>query len=284
MRRNLLQAAMPSLLPSFVGIGIGIGIALCSPAALAQRPLIGNWTAAGNDPAHSGWQKSEKVLTADNAAAKFKFLWKLKLGPEPKDGGSFNEPLLAPRLINAQGFKDIVFSGSSDTLYAVDSELGVLLWKKPFEAQSAANGPCNDVGLKMVMEPPQVINFAARRAPAPAPGAAPAPPPPPPPPPPSASARRLGVPGGGGGFALRAIYILTSDGTLHGQVLTTGADYGPPVKFLPAASNGAAGLNVIGTLGTLLTAKRTGLLKSIRPELDATVCHTDCLGGRSSGG
>jgi predicted nucleic acid-binding protein len=29
------------------------------------------------------------------------------------------------------------------------------------------------------------------------------------------------------------------------------------------------GLNVMGTLGALLTAKRTGLLKSIRPELDA---------------
>ena len=29
------------------------------------------------------------------------------------------------------------------------------------------------------------------------------------------------------------------------------------------------GLNVIGTLGMLITAKRTGLLKSIRPELDA---------------
>jgi len=31
----------------------------------------------------------------------------------------------------------------------------------------------------------------------------------------------------------------------------------------------ATGLKVIGTLGTLVTAKRTGLLKSIRPELDA---------------
>ena len=30
----------------------------------------------------------------------------------------------------------------------------------------------------------------------------------------------------------------------------------------------ANGLNVIGTLGTLVTAKRAGLLKSIRPELD----------------
>jgi uncharacterized protein len=39
---------------------------------------------------------------------------------------------------------------------------------------------------------------------------------------------------------------------------------------LPARRSAeAAGLNVIGTLGTLVTAKRVGLLKSIRPELDA---------------
>lgn len=39
---------------------------------------------------------------------------------------------------------------------------------------------------------------------------------------------------------------------------------------LPARRSAAAtGLNVIGTLGTLVTAKRAGLLKSIRPELDA---------------
>ena len=38
---------------------------------------------------------------------------------------------------------------------------------------------------------------------------------------------------------------------------------------LPARRSAeAAGLNVIGTLGTLVAAKRVGLLKSIRPELD----------------
>ena len=41
---------------------------------------------------------------------------------------------------------------------------------------------------------------------------------------------------------------------------------------LPARRSAeATGLNVIGTLGVLLTAKRAGLLKSIRPELDALV-------------
>ena len=41
---------------------------------------------------------------------------------------------------------------------------------------------------------------------------------------------------------------------------------------LPARRSAeASGLNVIGTLGTLVAAKRAGLLKSIRPELDALV-------------
>ena len=41
---------------------------------------------------------------------------------------------------------------------------------------------------------------------------------------------------------------------------------------LPARRSAeAAGLNVLGTLGTLVTAKRAGLLEAIRPELDALV-------------
>ena len=41
---------------------------------------------------------------------------------------------------------------------------------------------------------------------------------------------------------------------------------------LPARRSAqAAGLNVIGTLGMLVAAKRAGLLQSIRPELDALV-------------
>jgi hypothetical protein len=48
---------------------------------------------------------------------------------------------------------------------------------------------------------------------------------------------------------------------------------------LPARRSAeATGLKVIGTLGTLLTAKRTGLLKSIRPELDALLRTSFFLG------
>ena len=40
----------------------------------------------------------------------------------------------------------------------------------------------------------------------------------------------------------------------------------------------ATGLKVIGTLGTLVTAKRTGLLKAIRPELDGLRATSFFLG------
>ena len=42
---------------------------------------------------------------------------------------------------------------------------------------------------------------------------------------------------------MKGIYVLTPDGMLHEQVMTTGADFAPPVKFLPAANASSFGLN-----------------------------------------
>ena len=55
--------------------------------------------------------------------------------------------------------------------------------------------------------------------------------------------RRLGVAPGGGYFGLKGIYVLTPDGMLHEQVMNTGADFAPPVKFLPAANSSPYGMN-----------------------------------------
>jgi outer membrane protein assembly factor BamB len=44
---------------------------------------------------------------------------------------------------------------------------------------------------------------------------------------------------------LRGIYVLTSDGYIHEQILATGLDYAPPVKYLPAPLAGNSyGLNM----------------------------------------
>lgn len=217
------------------GAMILAGALLCSTASLAQEQK-NDWPLTGADTGQSGWQRDEYGLTQDNIATKFKFLWKIKLGQPTSAKRTFSEPLLAGRLINAQGFKDIVYWGSADTLYAVDSELGSLIWKHEYKSAAPANG-CSVSSLGLLMEPPVVINFNARRR------RAPGTPRPPEPPAAATNARRLGVPPGGGYFGLKGIYVLAPDGMLHEQVMTTGADFAPPVKFLPAANAGAYGLN-----------------------------------------
>jgi len=195
-----------------------------------------NWRLTGADAGQSGSKKGEAILTPENIAANFKLLWKLKLGDPSQEGPSFSEPLLAGRQINGQGFKDIAYWSSADTLYAVDYELGSLVWKKQFNVQSKTPPGCGASSMSILMEPPIVINFRARRRP-------PGTPRPPDPPVAKASERRLGVSPGGGYFGFKGVYVLTADGMLHEQVMTTGADFAPPVKFLPSADGNAFGLN-----------------------------------------
>ena len=221
--------------------GLSCAAAFLWSATLVAQDDKGDWSVTGADPAQSGWQKSESQLTPENAGAQAKFLWKIKLGQPSKDNRDFSEPLLAGRLINAQGFKDIVYWSSADTLYAVDSELGTLIWKKQFEKTTPVPAPgCSVSRLNSFIEPPQVINFNARRR------RDPNAPRPPRPPAAQANERRLGVAPGGGYFGLKGIYVLTADGMLHEQVMTTGADFAPPVRFLPAPNASPYGMNILG--------------------------------------
>lgn len=219
-----------------------------APVTFAQAQR-GDWSMVGNSAEQNGWQKAEKKLTPESVPSKFQFLWKIKLGTPAKARQMFNEPLLTSRLINGQGFKDFVYVTSSDTLYAVDSELGNLLWKKEYGLRSTA---CGAPSISVIIEPPPVINFNARRAPG-------APPPPPQSGPAQPSERRLGHAAGGGGFGFKGIYALTSDGILHEQVLTTGADFAPAVKFLPAAAKPSA-LNILGKTIYAATSTSCGTL------------------------
>ena len=250
---------------------------LCLPqAAYSQQPARGDWSMVGNSADQSGWQKAEKKLTVENASSKFQFLWKINLGTPAKASQTFSEPLLVSRTINAQGFKDFVYVTSSDTIYAVDSELGVLLWKKEFSIPKSACG----TSVSMIIEPPAVINFNARRAP----GA----PPPPPQPLLQPNERRLGAASGGGGFGLKPIYALTSDGMLHGQVVTTGSDYAPAIKFLPGAANASA-LNITGKTIYAATSKACGEVPSgvwavNMTTADYPVAHADMPKGAAIAG
>ncbi len=257
---------------------VGCAGLLCLPqAAFTQQAARGDWSMVGNSPEQSGWQKAEKKLTPENASSKFQFLWKISLGTPAKASQTFGEPMLVSRTINAQGFKDFVYATSSDTLYAVDSELGNLLWNKEFAIEKTA---CGAPSVNLILEPPAVINFNARRAP----GA----PPPPPQPLLEPNERRLGVPAGGGGFGLKTIYALTSDGMLHGQVVTTGADFAPAVKLLPGAASPSA-LNITGktiytSTSTACSAVPSGVWAVNMTTADYPVEHADMPKGASIAG
>ena len=212
-----------------VAVGL-LSALLTSGASRAQGPPRGFWPVADSTAAHSRWQKAETDITTKSVATNFKFLWKIKLGDASADS-SFSEPLLFPGLITGRGFKDLAFVADSHTLYAVDSELGQMVWQKDFP--SGANKACGN--LEVLAEPPQVIHFGARK-----PGA----PRPPPEAPVAPSARRVGGSAGGGYFGLKGVYVLTSDGYLHEQIMATGLDYAPAVKFLPETKGSSFALNI----------------------------------------
>jgi outer membrane protein assembly factor BamB len=211
------------------------GAFIVSGVARAQGPPRGFWPIADQGAAHDNWQKAEADISTDTVAKDFKFLWKLKLGQKPAKSSSFSEPLLYPGLITGRGFKDLALLADASTLYAVDSELGEIVWKKTF----ATPATCGNI--QIVTEPPQVIHFGAR--PAAKPGA-PAPPPRPPDEPLPRDQRRVGAAAGGGYFGLRGVYAVTSDGYIHEQIMATGLDYAPPVKFLGAQNGSSFGLNM----------------------------------------
>ena len=221
-------------LPAMVGLA---GALLATGAAHAQ----GYWPVAGANASHNNWQKAETHITSDNISKDFQFLWKLKLG-SAAGSSTFSEPLLTPGLITGKGFKDLAFVGDAHTLYAIDSELGAIVWQKDLPPQPAAGRlACAGANMQIATEAHQVIHFGGPK-PAVKRPATPAPPPSDKPVP--AADRRIGASAGGGYFGLRGVYVLTSDGYLHEQIMATGMDYAPPIKFLPAPSGSSFGLNM----------------------------------------
>jgi outer membrane protein assembly factor BamB len=223
----------------FLAMPVTLGFAaamLMSGVARAQGTPRGFWTVPDAAPAHSSWQKAETEITTETVGKDFKLLWKLKLGSGSAKASSFSEPILFPGLITGRGFKDLALWADSNTLYGVDSELGTLVWQKDFKV---AHQACGGANIQVVTEAPQVIRFGGPRPATPRPAT-----PPPPAAPLAPSERRVGAAAGGGYFGLRGVYVLTGDGYLHEQIMATGLDYAPPVKFFPTPGGSPFGLNI----------------------------------------
>jgi outer membrane protein assembly factor BamB len=200
-------------------------IGLCLPLAHAQVGRVADWLTHGGDPQRSGWQKYEPTINKDSVKG-FQLLWKLKLENEQKAMYSIFEPLIIGRLITNRGFKEMAFvAGSSDNIYAVDADLGRILWQRHFDHAADVPQTQNPTWLcpggltatPVIPPPPTFGGRGGGGAPVAAGGRGPA-----------APAGR-----GGGAFSVRGIYVLTSDGNLHEMNLANGEDVMAPARLVP---------------------------------------------------
>jgi outer membrane protein assembly factor BamB len=253
----------------------------CVISAIAQRGGQ-EWLTSNGDAQRSSWMRSDTKISVENMRKPgFQFLWKLKLDNETKQLNSLTQPILVGNIIGYRGFKSMALvGGSSDTLYAIDDDLGRIYWKtrlstatstqsgsllcpggltagatRPVTVNPFAPGRGGGAGNRanaarsLVGQPdegfPDVFGRGAAPAatPAPARGAAPAPEPP-----------RGGGGGGGNVNAFQAnasVFVLAADGMVHQLSLQTGKDMvTQPVRFVPPNSNAGNLILVDGFLYT----------------------------------
>jgi outer membrane protein assembly factor BamB len=256
-----------------------------SGEAKAQGRNESDWVTNNGDAQRSAWVRMDwKISKETMEKPGFKFLWKLKLKNEPRQLNSLTPPSTLERLIGYRGFRMLGFvGGSSNKIFAIDTDLGRLEWEKQFETtttQPAGTLDCPGGMTTSVVRPTSAFlaplaigarggsgrTTSARSAVGePGQGAVtlalvrpnppqPAPPPTPPPSPATTPARTdpASPPGGQFGAGPFLVYALSGDGMLHSMHLSNGADYLPPVKFLPPNAN-ANGLIVTANIAYAVT-------------------------------
>src|SRR5208283_2047042 len=91
-----------------------------------------DWLTFGGDAQRTGWQKRESSITTQNVKD-LQLLWKMKFENAQKGMYSIFEPLIVGSVITNHGFKEMaIVAGSSDNVWAIDADLGKLLWQKQF--------------------------------------------------------------------------------------------------------------------------------------------------------
>ncbi len=242
-----------------------------------------DWMTANGDAQRSSWIRSDAKINKDSLGKPgFQFLWKLKLKNPPRQLNSLTPPTTLDRLIGYRGFRMLGFvAGSADKLFTIDTDLGRMEWEKQLQVASASGtgtlncpgGMTNSVARPVLaaIPPPPSGAGGGRQTPA---------------------KSAVGEPGQGGvtlanvrpnqgNFNVNAmlpqptrvnpanppggqlgagpflIYALASDGKLHSLHLSNGADYEPPMNFLPPNAN-ANGLIVIDFVAYVVTEQGCG--------------------------
>jgi len=193
-----------------------------------------DWITHSGDFQRTGWQRDETKISK-NTVNDLRLLWKIKLDTRQRSVYSLYGPLIVERAITDRGFKEIAFvAGADNDLFAVDADLGKLLWKRHFEwhsEQPESEQPSflcpGGLTAWPVLQPSPARGRGQNAPPPPAAasgGGAPAP----------VAPGRAGVQRGSGSpFAIRTVYALSGDGDLHVVNINTGDEVIPAIKLLP---------------------------------------------------
>ena len=111
-----------------------IGVWAVLLACLGAMPIgAADWLTHSGDVQRTGWQKAETKIAKDTVR-NLQLLWKIRLETKQRSVYSLYGPLIVERAITDRGFKEIAFvAGAGNDLFAVDADLGTLLWKKHFD-------------------------------------------------------------------------------------------------------------------------------------------------------
>ncbi len=191
--------------------------ALCLTLGTCACVWAVDWPSTAGNPQRDGWAQGETALSKQSIAEnKVKLLYKYKFDNTAKGLDALSSPIDLGQLIGYQGFKELLLvGGSSDTVYALDSDVGAPYFKTKLDPQE-----------KTAAVAPTALCSGGMTATLAMPG--------------NSAARRFG-----GGFrpSLAVVFAVSSDGYLRTLRQQDGdAKYVPPVKLLPANSK-VSGLN-----------------------------------------
>src|SRR4051794_27672498 len=122
---------------------IGGGSLLACGVAQAQFGRgAGDWNTVGGDAQRSNWVRNDAKI-AKSAVEKpgFGFIWKVKLENTPKQANALTPALVMTGYIGYRGFRALAFvGGSSDKVFAFDTDLGHIEWQKTVAGAPAGGG------------------------------------------------------------------------------------------------------------------------------------------------
>src|SRR5712692_10126156 len=166
-----------------------------SDAVTTSQPA--DWLTDGGNARRTAWQQEEAILTTRNARD-IKLVWTITLDNVPREMHSLLPALVVGRASTREGPKQIVVvTGVSDNLYAIDTERGVVLWRKRFDHSSVGD----TVPRGGLMCPGGITATPV-----------------------------IGPATAAGGYT---IYTVSWDGMLHQLNVADGEDVAPPSKFMP---------------------------------------------------